>query len=112
MFANSSFDATIGLLRKQNLNVDSRVTVAKRSDANHAFELYDVYRTLFRRNGKLHVTLSGHWNAGKGVLAICGESLYDRRQDFENIELQVIFTVSLNGTVVSTWLLIWATKVS
>ncbi|EDS39757.1 ionotropic glutamate receptor [Culex quinquefasciatus] len=91
IFSRNTFNSSIRLLRRQNLNVDSRVVLAEETSSED-FMLFDVYNTLFRRNGKFHVTLAGRWNEERGFSIDCRQSLYDRRHDFQNVAMYVVFT--------------------
>lgn len=93
IFSSTAFNSSIRLLRRQDLNADSRVVLAEESSSGD-FLLFDVYNTLFRRNGKLHVTFEGRWNEERGFSIDCRQSLYDRRHDFQNVTIYVVFTVS------------------
>ncbi|XP_058448605.1 ionotropic receptor 75a-like [Malaya genurostris] len=93
LFGKSSLHESNGLLRHQNLNVDSRVTLAvESSPRGHSFDLYEAYNTLYRRAGLFRANPIGRWDSQSGFTFTWVESFYERRCNFEGIRLHVIFT--------------------
>ncbi|XP_055543690.1 ionotropic receptor 75a-like [Wyeomyia smithii] len=78
------------LLSQENLNIDSRVTLAIQS--GQSYELFDVYNIFPSRGGKFHMNSIGHWDALEGFNLTWIASEYTRRSDFEGVTIRAIFT--------------------
>lgn len=91
-------DLTFKLMKNQNLNIDSRVTLAMasfESDADEAqYEIFEVYGTVKKRGGKTHVVNVGFWNSAVDHEWNCSTDSYRTRSNFGGIKLRSIVSVS------------------
>lgn len=90
-------DLTFKLMKNQNLNIDSRVTLAMasfESDADEAqYEIFEVYGTVKKRGGKTHVVNVGFWNSAVDHEWNCSTDSYRTRSNFGGIKLRSIVSV-------------------
>lgn len=77
MFAES-YEISTNMLRSQNINLDSEITLAI-AGTKHSFDLYDVYNPNSRTNGKLIVNPIGQWTQGNGYNVTLKGTKFQRR---------------------------------
>lgn len=94
-FSGSEIKASIDLLKKQNLNIDSRVTIAVETSEvdERSYEIYEIYGTIHKREGKIHVVKVGSWSSGT-VNWTCSTNSYKQRNNLEGITLWSNINVS------------------
>ncbi|XP_055634911.1 ionotropic receptor 75a-like isoform X2 [Toxorhynchites rutilus septentrionalis] len=88
----SNADSGYELLDTLNINIDSRVTIAVEQDREFLnYNLYDVYGTIKKRGGKVHILHAGVWNITAGLRRIRPVS-YRRSNNLNGIYLWAAIT--------------------
>lgn len=88
LYSRARLRSVIDKMKNQNLNVDSKVTIAlyDQTDAER-YSLFEIFNTVKRQHGKLNVTFIGSWTPAEGLQLICNTKSYLNRKDLKGITL-------------------------
>jgi len=81
----NDYNSSMELLKMQNINLDSEVTVAVESGENNATLLYEIYNPYLRHQSKFIVQFRGSWSQQNGLNLTSTESKVQRRSNLNGI---------------------------
>ncbi|XP_052565965.1 uncharacterized protein LOC120415367 [Culex pipiens pallens] len=87
LFSEFNMSKTMNTVRKQNLNIDSRVTVVVETIEEN-LEFFEIFGTVRRRGGRTHVTKVGSKTKSSGIVWTCTTNSYYVRDDLGGVTLQ------------------------
>ncbi|XP_052566604.1 uncharacterized protein LOC128093519 [Culex pipiens pallens] len=94
LMSRSRLRNVIERMKNQNLNVDSKITIAlSNQNQLERYSLFEIFNTVKRQHGKLNVTFIGLWTPDKGLQLICNTKSYLNRKDLKGITLKTAVSV-------------------
>lgn len=97
------FNATIQLLRSQDINLDAEITLAIAKNDN-SFELFEVYNPNSKTNGKLVVNPIGQWTQENGYNVEVTRTKFERRSNLHGVTYRAVVIAHLSNTTLIPYL--------
>lgn len=97
------FNASIQLLRSQDINLDAEITLAIAKNEN-SFDLFDVYNPNSRTNGKLVVNPIGQWTQESGYNVEVTKTKFERRSNLNGVTFRAVIIAHLSNTTLIPYL--------
>lgn len=86
------FLPSLNVLKKQNLNVDTRMTLVISDDDE--FELYEIFGLIHRRKSVIQAIRVGNWNSTNFHRQTCRTNSYGFRKNLQGVRLWSSISVS------------------
>lgn len=90
LMLSKDFDVALGILKDQNINLDTEISLAIIENEDYA-EIFDVYNPSFKMNGNLVATQKCLWNGNEsdGFRVSLFNSKFDQRSNLQGIVIHV-----------------------